>query len=421
MDIYVYVDAANLEGSPLYMGKLLAESVRGREVFCFEASKDWAHSGCFPYLDADLRMYEGSQYAPAGKDNFGLFLDSCPDRWGRVLMQRRARLRARESGEGVPRLRESDYLLGVYDGNRMGALRFSLSPGGPFLDNDASLATPPLTSLRALEQASLGYESEEERRSPEYRRWLEMLYNPGSSLGGARPKANVVDAEGNLWIAKFPSRHDTFDVGAWEYLVTCMARDFGLNVPAVRLGKYTSRHHTYMTRRFDRIPGGRLHFASAMTLLGYRDGDSAAEGVSYLELSEFVQRYGASPQEDMEELWRRVAFNIAVSNCDDHLCNHGFVLGKRGWRLSPAYDLTPCPDGVGLKLNVDETDNALDFGLALSTAPYYGVDDSTAREALSRLRQIVGTWRDRAAALGISRASQEEMEPAFRLPSAPGV
>ncbi len=418
MEIYVYMDASNLVDAPLYMGKLFAESVRGREVFSFEASNDWVQSGCTPYLDADLRMSEGSQYAPAGKTNFGLFLDSCPDRWGRVLMQRRARLRARKDGETAPRLRESDYLLGVYDGNRMGALRFSTSPGGPFLDNDAALATPPVTSLRALEQASLGYESEEQRHSPEYRRWLDMLYNPGSSLGGARPKANVLDEGGDLWIAKFPSRHDTFDVGAWEYLVTCMARDFGLCVPAVRLKRFSSRHHTFMTKRFDRAGGGRLHFASAMTLLGYRDGDSAAEGVSYLELAEFVQRYGVSPQDDLYELWRRVAFNIAVSNCDDHLRNHGFVLERQGWRLSPAYDLTPCPDGLGLKLNVDETDNSLDFSLALSTASYYGVDESRARDTLAHLRDVVGTWRGRAAALGLPRASVEDMQPAFRLPSA---
>ena len=415
MDIYVFIDACNLVHEPLLLGVLNVERMRGKEIFSFQADKSWIDNKSMKYLDADLMPYDGRQYVASDKVNFGLFLDSCPDRWGRVLMQRRERLRAKEN-DCVPRkLMESDYLLGVYDKSRMGALRFKVSLDGPFLDDNASFSTPPMTSLRQLEQASLGYESEGTEHSREYENWVRMLYSPGSSLGGARPKANVVDTDGNLWIAKFPSRHDSCDVGAWEYLVTCMAHDFGMNVPEVNLRRFSSRFHTFLTKRFDRRVSDRLHFASAMTLLGYNDGNDSDDGASYLELAEFLQRYGTCRQKaDLMELWKRTLFNIAISNCDDHLRNHGFILTRKGWTLSPAYDLTPNPDGTGLKLNIDDADNALDFALALSTAEYYGIDDRTANAELDKLKQIVSRWQSRAELLGISRAEQNQMGPAFR-------
>lgn len=417
MDIYVYIDAAGLTDNPLLMGLLHAEKVRGKEIFSFRANKEWLANKSFAVLDADLGQYSGDQYAPDGKDNFGIFTDSCPDRWGRILMQRRERLKAEEESRSVKRLETSDYLLGVYDGNRMGALRFKTSPDGPFLDNDSELATPPVASLRMLEQTSLNYERDDAEESPEYRKWVRMLYSPGSSLGGARPKANVVDTEGNLWIAKFPSRHDTIDVGAWEYIVTLMAHDFGINTPEIKVGKYSSCHHTFMTKRFDRTQKGRrLYFASAMTLLGYTDGDDAMEGASYLELAEFLERFGTPRQkEDLRELWKRIVFNIAISNCDDHLRNHGFILSPKGWRLSPVFDLTPNPTGTGLKLNIDETDNTLDFDLAIGSAPYYGIDANEASSLIESCKSICSSWRSRAAQLGINRQEQELMAPAFRI------
>lgn len=416
MDIYVYVDARELTPAPLLMGVLHVQTVRGREIFSFTAHDAWLRNSSFAYLDADLQPYAGEQFVPQGKMNFGIFTDSCPDRWGRVLMQRRERLRAKDENRAVRRLAESDYLLGVYDGNRMGALRFKTHADGPFLDNDARLATPPVASIRALEQASLNYERTDAEHSPEYRNWLRSLYSPGSSLGGARPKANLLDVDGSVWIAKFPSRHDEVDVGGWEQVVTAMARDFGIATPPTRAERYSSRHHTFLTRRFDRTHAGdRRYFASAMTLLGYADGDDAQQGVSYLELAEFIERYGCEQRADLTELWKRVVFNMAISNCDDHLRNHGFILTPKGWRLSPAYDLTPNPHGSGLKLNIDEADNALDFDLAIDTAPYYGIDTSQAAQLVSLCRRVCSTWRDRATRLGLSRTEQELVAPAFGL------
>lgn len=416
MDIYVYIDAHELTERELLMGVLHTEMVRGKEIFSFRASKEWITNKSFAFIDADLGQYSGNQYAPDGKDNFGLFLDSCPDRWGRVLMQRRERLKAKDEGRPIRRLMDSDYLLGVYDENRMGALRFKTDIDGPFLDNDKEQATPPIASLRMLEQASLNYEQEDAESSPDYHKWVRMLYSPGSSLGGARPKANVVDVDGVLWIAKFPSRHDAIDVGAWEYVATSMAHDFGIITPEIKVGKFASNRHTFMTRRFDRAPNGRrLYFASAMTLLGYTDGADATEGASYLELAEFLQRFGTPRQgDDLRELWKRIVFNIAVSNCDDHLRNHGFILRKKGWCLSPAFDLTPSPSGRALTLNIDETDNSLDFDLAISTAPYYGIDKADAAELVAQCKHICSTWHQRATRLGISRSEQERMASAFR-------
>lgn len=415
MDIYVYIDAYNLVEEPLLMGVLRATQVRGKEVFSFKADEGWLSHTSLAYLDADLQPYKGNQYVSQDKSNFGLFLDSCPDRWGRVLMQRRERLRAKDNNLRMRKLQESDYLLGVYDGNRMGALRFKASLDGPFLDDDQSLATPPVTSLRALEQASLGYERETSEDSPENKQWIRMLYSPGSSLGGARPKANVIDERGNLWIAKFPSLHDNIDVGAWEYIVTSMASDFGLRVPQIDAKLFSSQHHTFMTKRFDRQSGSkRLYFASAMTLLGYVDGNDAGDDISYLELAEFLQRYGSNrQQEDMVELWKRVLFNVAISNCDDHLRNHGFILTPKGWELSPVYDLTPNPTGTGLKLNIDESNNALDMDLVLSTASFYGISDQEALKQTERLKPIIASWRGRAERLGVPRAEQNQMEAAF--------
>lgn len=418
MDIYTYIDAAGLTTGPELLGVLRAEMVRGREVFSFNFDPSLLAGKNLPYLDPDIQPYDGQQWAPEGKENFGIFLDSCPDRWGRVLMQRRELLRARDEGRDVGKLCPSDYLLGVFDGNRMGALRFKTDPEGPFLDADARLAAPPITSLRALEQASLSYERTNAVDGPAYRQWLRMLYQPGSSLGGARPKANVTDAQGNLWIAKFPSHHDAVDVGAWEYIATRMAREFGISVAQVDAKRFGSPFHTFLSRRFDRDEHHRRHyFASAMTLLGYTDGDDAQAGVSYLELADFLQQYGVPElvQADLAELWKRIVLNIAITNCDDHLRNHGFLLTRKGWKLSPAFDLTPNPDGMGLKLNICEDDNSLSYELAIEMAPFFGLSKDEAHQLVTECTDIVTGWRGISDRLGISRAEQEMMAPAFRV------
>lgn len=400
--------------SPIPMGVLHSEVLRGKEVFSFENAPDWLIYKKFRALDPDLSHFSGKQYLPADKSNFGMFLDSSPDRWGRMLMRRREVINARLENRPSRALTEADYLLGVYDGNRMGALRFKLSPDGEFMDNNKAMATPPWTSIRDLEYASLQLEKEDIRDDAEYAKWLNMLIAPGSSLGGARPKANILDNSGALWIAKFPSGHDTKNMGAWEAVTAEMARKCGIEMAESRAQKFSNKQHTFLTKRFDRIDGKRIHFASAMTLLGYTDGADSAEGVSYLELAEWIGRNCDNVSQNLEQLWRRIIFNIAVSNCDDHLRNHGFLLTPKGWTLSPAYDINPDEHGMGLKLNVSEDDNSLDFELALNVADYFGLNTAKANTILVQIRDTVSLWQQIAARQGISRSEQEEVSVAFR-------
>lgn len=412
-DIYVYMDWQESD-SPIQMGVLHSEVLRGKEVFSFENNTDWLTYKQFRALDPDLAQFSGKQYLPADKSNFGMFLDSSPNRWGRMLMRRREAINARLENRPSRTLTEADYLLGVYDGNRMGALRFKLSPDDEFMDNNKAMATPPWTSIRDLEYASLQLEKENLKDDAEYAKWLNMLIAPGSSLGGARPKANILDNNGALWIAKFPSGHDTKDMGAWEAVTAEMARKCGIEMAESRAQKFSNRQHTFLTKRFDRINGKRIHFASAMTLLGYTDGTNSAEGVSYLELAEWIGRNCNNVSQNLEQLWRRIVFNIAVSNCDDHLRNHGFLLTPKGWTLSPAYDINPDEHGMGLKLNISEDDNSLDFKLALSVAAYFGLDNATSDEIINQTKKVVSNWQQLATQYGISRSEQEDNAGAFR-------
>lgn len=413
-EIWVYMDWLESE-HPIPMGVLHSEVLRGKEIFSFENNSEWLKHKEFRALDPDLAQFAGKQYLPADKSNFGLFLDSAPDRWGRMLMRRREAIEARKQGRPPRVLTEADYLLGVYDGNRMGALRFKASPNGAFLDDRRELATPPWASIRDLEFASLQLERDELQEDAEYVRWLNMLIAPGSSLGGARPKANILDQNGNLWIAKFPSGHDTKDMGAWEAVTAALARRCGVEVSECQAQRFSGRQHTFLTKRFDRMETRRIHFASAMTLLGYTDGADAATGVSYLELAEWIGSHCDCVSQNLEQLWRRIVFNVAVSNCDDHLRNHGFLLTSRGWMLSPAYDINPDEQGMGLKLNISEDDNSLDFELVLSVAPYFGVDAKHADHILKEVRAAVAAWRDVAAAYGIPRSEQEMIAGAFKV------
>ncbi|MDR1161151.1 MAG: HipA domain-containing protein, partial [Tannerellaceae bacterium] len=271
--IYVYADWIELE-APALMGILSAEPLRGKEIFSFEYSEEWLRSNNSTQLiDPDLGLYPGIQYVRDEKSNFGLFLDSSPDRWGRVLMKRREAILAKSEKRPLKALRESDFLLGVYDLHRMGALRFKLDPDGAFVDNNKDYTAPPWTSIRELEHASLELEKNIEQDNPTLLKWLNILLAPGSSLGGARPKASVQHADGSLWIAKFPSNNDETDSGGWEMVVNELAQKAGITMAKAMARKYNSKHHTYLTKRFDRTADGRrIHFSSAMTLLGYTDG-----------------------------------------------------------------------------------------------------------------------------------------------------
>ncbi|MCK9181207.1 MAG: HipA domain-containing protein [Bacteroides sp.] len=410
-NIYVYMDC--FEEKPILMGILHSELLRGKEVFSFEYDSTWLILNLFRNIDPDLLQYSGKQYLPNGKSKFGLFLDSSPDRWGRMLMRRRESINAKREKRNPFTLTETDYLLGVYDGNRMGALRFKLSPDSDFLDNNKALATPPWTSLRDLEYASLQIENDNIKDDIEYAKWLNMLIAPGSSLGGARPKANIIDNQANLWIAKFPSSHDNRDMGAWEALTAELAKKCGIQMAECSAQKFNSKQHTFLTKRFDRKGKKRIHFASAMTLLGYTDGVDAAEGISYLELVEWIGRNCENVSQNLEQLYKRIIFNIAVSNCDDHLRNHGFILGAKGWELSPAYDINPDPNGMGLKLNISEDDNSLDFNLAIGVAKYFGIEENAAENIINHTKSVVSTWKTIATSYGLSRTEQEDMASAF--------
>ena len=363
-------------------------------------------------LDPDLQLYSGRQYADSEKNTFGVFLDSSPDRWGRSLLRRREAVRARQKKRSVKRFLESDYLLGVHDKTRMGGLRFKTDAAGPFLNNDYELSVPPWTSLRELEVACSHFE-EDPNYENEHEKWIDILLAPGSSLGGARPKSNVMDNNGDLWIAKFPSRTDDFNSGAWEMVVYELALKSGLSLPECRIEKFSKRGTTFLSKRFDRTSTRRIHFASAMTLLGKSDGDDCDSGCGYLDLARFIVQYGGRPAGDLKELWRRIVFSIAISNTDDHLRNHGFLLTPRGWRLSPAFDLNPNSTGTGLSLNISSDDNSLDFELALSVAPQFRLTIRQAKDQISSIKKIVGTWRNTALTLKIRRDEIESMAPAF--------
>ncbi len=411
--ILVYAHWIELE-QPVLIGVLKAASVRGKEVFSFEYDEAWIKSGKAQNLDPDLQLYSGPQYLEEGKTNFGIFLDSSPDRWGRVLMDRREAVLARKEDRKAKTLLETDYLLGVFDGHRMGALRFKENEDGSFLNNNHEMASPPWTSIRELEQASLRLE-EDGGDDTENLKWLNMLMAPGSSLGGARPKASVVDTKGQLWIAKFPSRNDNRDIGAWERVVHQLAVDAGLNVADAMSGTYYSKHHTFLTKRFDRsVKGERIHFASAMTLLGHTDGTNFQSGVSYLDMVEFISKSGANVSADLEELWRRIVFYICVSNTDDHLRNHGFLLTQNGWILSPAYDINPVETGSGLSLNISEKDNALELDLALEVASYFRVSEKRATMIIQDVKKSVVQWRTVAEKYKIPKADRDMMSRAFR-------
>ena len=408
MDISVYGDWFELKG-PTRMGTLSVTHVKGREVFSFNYDKEWINRGQAQTLDPDLQLFSGPQYPAPDKKNFGIFLDSSPDRWGHVLMKRREAIVAKLEKRKEKTLFQEDYLLGVSDQQRMGALRFKLSEDGPFLSDNADHPVPPWTSLRELEFASLQLEKET-LSDAEIMKWLNMLLAPGASLGGARPKAGVADEKGNLWIAKFPAAADRGDTGAWEMIANELAKDAGLDVATGQAKRFNDKRHTYLSKRFDRIgTKRRLHFASAMTLLGRQDG---AEAMSYLDIASFIIKNGAEPKQDLEELWRRIVFNIAVKNTDDHLRNHGFLLTARGWSLSPAYDVNPNEQGRGLTLNISETDNALDFSLALSVAKYFRVEKD-AESILKRVRRCAAKWKTVAKKYAIPASEISRMAFAF--------
>lgn len=413
--IYVYADWNQLK-APQLLGNLYVQKIRGEEIFSFEYASDWLSNKFIKFLDPDLQLFGGRQFVQEGKRNFGIFLDSSPDRWGRLLIKRRESINARKEKRKENILNESDFLLGVFDLQRLGGLRFKLDPNGPFLNNDAHQPIPPISALKTLEHASFQIEQDKSISNKNYEKWLNLILAPGSSLGGARPKAGVCDENNEYWIAKFPSSMDQKNIGAWEMVLHELAAQSGINVPKARLIKLSNRYPTYMSKRFDRISKNkRIHFSSAMTLLGLNDGVNHQEGIGYYDLARFIIQHSCEPSKDLEELWKRILFNILVSNTDDHMRNHGFILTNKGWKLSPAYDMNPNEYGTGLTLNITENSNELNVDLAFEVAEHYKINDKSANLIYNKMLKSIKEWKEVAKTFGIARNEIEFMSNAFKL------
>ena len=410
-DIFVYAHWLGMH-EPKMIGILSAHQGKGRKSFSFKYDKNWLNSKEQFLLDPDINWFSGAQF-PNGKENFGVFMDSMPDTWGKTLMKRKAVQLAQEKQIKTPNLYDIDFLLGVYDENRMGALRFKLNPQRDFLDNSHDYPTPPWSSIRELQHGASLVESD--KNNNEVNKWLAILMAPGSSLGGARPKANILDETKHPWIAKFPSKNDTIDKAKWEYLAYKLAKLAGIEMAKSKIENISGNYSTFFTKRFDRLNGERIHFSSAMTMTGNNEDTIRDNTASYLELAEFIQFAGSNIKNDLHQLWKRIIFNIAISNTDDHLRNHGFILEKNGWRLSPAYDINPSIDKNELSLNIDTHNNALDYELTKSVGEYFQLENNEMDCIINEVKKAVSKWKEIAQQIGISRNEQELMKSAFNI------
>jgi serine/threonine-protein kinase HipA len=398
----VWLDDATSGGEVRRVGVLARSASRGRETVRFRYAKEWLQERASAFaLDPELPLAPGEYFPRAGCALHGVFRDAAPDRWGRVLMERREAEDARREGRKPRRLTEWDFLLGVNDAARMGALRLREPKSSRWID-DRAPGVPPAARLRELEAAARAIEETGAEARAEYSDWLRLLVVPGSSLGGARPKASFVDEDGSLWIAKFPANDDRHDFGAWEFLAHELAQAAGVDVPEAKLARFGGRHRTFCVKRFDRTASSRRMFVSAMTLLQRDDGDFA----SYLELAEALQLQGDATRlvADLSELYRRIAFSILIGNRDDHLRNHGFLRRPTGWSLAPAFDLNPSPDRSEHALAIDESDRRPDLGTLRATARFYRLDEAAAAAVEAEVNAALSPWRAFAEQLGLPEA-----------------
>lgn len=372
----------------------------------FERGDGFEHPARFA-LEPALQLGPGPFHTNADTPMFGAVGDSAPDRWGRALMRRMERRRAMREGGSPRTLREIDYLLLVDDEVRVGALRFAETVGGPFLRQEEARRIPLLIELprllSAAENVLQGRESDED---------LRLLFAPGSSLGGARPKASLRDTDRHLAIAKFPRHDDEYDVVVWERVALQLARNAGIAVPDSRIETVGGKP-VIVLRRFDRIGRQRVPFVSAMSMLGARDNETH----SYMEIADALRQHGAAAKEDIPALWRRMVFNVLISNTDDHLRNHGFVYeSTRGWRLSAAYDLNPVPVDVKprvLTTAINEDDTTASLELAFEVAGYFELKDREARQVAVEVANSVSAWRREAARHALSKNEIDRMASAF--------
>lgn len=407
-EVIVHLDASEL-GPRRPIGVLYSTPGPG-PVISFAYARSWLDSKDAFAIEPQLPLIEQEQYVRDGVLP-GIFADIAPDRWGRTLMQRREALAAREEGRRARTLSDWDFLVGVSDVGRMGAIRLASDPRADAFIDDHDLAVPPMARLRDLEHAARGLDRTTAVPTEDEATWLKLLLAPGSSLGGARPKASYADEDGNLWIAKFPSARDVREMGAWEYLLADLASAAGIDVAEHRLLSLGGDQRTFAARRFDRVGTSRRLFASAMTLTGKRDGDEA----SYLDVAMAVADHGSpgAIADDLEQLFRRVTFNVVVSNRDDHLRNHGFLRTDQGWRLAPAFDLNPTPEKLEHGLAINEAERQPDITLVRETAEWYRVRKPRAGQIIDEVCAAVAVWKDKARDLGLARDEIDLVTPAF--------
>ena len=410
--LYVFADFDWLK-EPRLVGELSYESLRGSDSYGFCYSNEWLKDYGSLFLSDDLNNYPGQQYTGPDMDIFGCFSDALPDKWGRTLINRREQILAKDEKRPVRRLSSFDYLIGIEDFSRMGGFRFKESMDGDYINACETLRIPPLTDIRELIAASSEIEkSEEEDQLPEMR-WIAQLVQPGSSLGGARPKASVLDENKNLCIAKFPSRKDDYDVGLWEHFSHLLAKKAGVNAADTRVISTNDKYHTLLSRRFDRREDGkRIHFASAMALLGLNDDDNANTGHGYLDIVDFILQNCTNVEDNLQELYRRVAFNICICNTDDHFRNHGFLLTAKGWTLSPVYDMNPTLNEYQ-SLLINSSTNKSDLNELLNSCEEYMLQKLPAQQIISEVLNAVKEWRLFATRLGIAKNEQDRFLPIF--------
>ena len=409
--IFVYGDFDWLE-TPQLIGELSYDSVRGNETYGFSYDKDWLAKYGDIYLSEDLQNFPGVQYTRPERDIFACFSDALPDRWGRILLNRREQIAASEEKRAVRRLSSFDYLTGIDDFSRMGGFRFAESQGGKFINCEEFFRVPPLTKVRELMRAAHEIELSEEKHLLPSKKWLAQLLHPGTSLGGARPKASVIDEDGSLTVAKFPSRKDDYDVARWEHFCHVMGRKAGLNVAETRTINGND-YHLILSKRFDRNNDGRrIHFASALTLLGLTDGDNASTGYGYTDIVDFIIQHGSNVEKNLEELYRRVAFYIIVGNSDDHFRNHGFLLTRKGWELSPAYDINPTIAETQ-SLLINRMTNESNLEILLASASDYMLSADKATGIINEVKNAMKSWRSEARRLGLPQRDIEMFAPRF--------
>ena len=411
--LFIYADFDWLE-KPLLLGELGYESLRGSDSYSFKYDNSWLRQYGSLFLSADINNYPGWQYTQPERDIFGCFSDALPDRWGRLLLNRREQILATEEHRPVCKLSSFDYLIGIDDFSRMGGFRFKASQDGEFINCEESLRIPPLTDIHTLVSASMEIEkSEELNRLPE-KKWLQQLVHPGTSLGGARPKAVVLNDEGRLCMAKFPSRNDDYDVGLWEHHSHLLAKEAGVIAAETGVVDTGGQYHTLFSKRFDRTADGRRkHFASAMTLLGLTDGCDAKTGNGYLDIVDFILQNCCDVEANLRQLYRRVAFNIAIGNSDDHFRNHGFLLTPKGWTLSPAYDMNPTLNDYQA-LMINSNTNQADLNILLDSTDEYMIGRKEAETIIEEVKSGVRQWKYIANRLGITKREMAVYEQVYQ-------